>query len=118
MKEMAVEQTKAIATGGDVENLDLSFMEKRINRKALHVSKDIGKKDELAFNLIGTILSNFDLVNYPNMTYPYTRNEIGENLGLIPRYNPNAVEIERGIGIQRTVFDNNDHYWKKHLENK
>ena len=117
MKEMAVEQTKAIATGGDVENLDLSFMEKRINRKALYVSKDIGKKDELAFNLIGTVLSNFDLVNYPNMKYPYTRNEIGENLGLIPRYNPNAVEIERGIGIQRTV-NPNYHYWKKHLENK
>ena len=129
MKEMAVEQTKAMATGGDVENLDLSFMEKRINRKALHVSKDIGKKDKLAFNLIGTVLSNFDLVNYPYMQYPYTWNEKGENLGVIPRYNPNAVErIDNpnatetptdGLGISFGVtIKNPDYiYWKKHLEN-
>ena len=129
MKEMAVEQTKAIATGGDVENLDLSFMEKRINRKALHVSKDIGKKDELAFNLIGTVLSNFDLVNYPYIWYTSTRNEIGENLGLIPKYNPNAVERiaspsatetpTDGLGVSFGItIKNPDYiYWKKHLEN-
>ena len=122
MKEMAVEQTKAIATGGDVENLDLSFMEKRIIHKALHVSKDIGKKDELAFNLIGTVLSNFDLVNYPYV--------IGENLRLIPRYNPNAVERIADpnatetrtdglslIKITDITIENPDYlYWKKHLE--
>ena len=122
MKETAVAQTKAMATGGDVENLDLSFMEKRIIHKALHVSKDIGKKDELAFNLIGTVLSNFDLVNYPYV--------IGENLRLIPRYNPNAVERIADpnatetrtdglslIKITDITIENPAYlYWKKHLE--
>ena len=129
MKETAKEMAKTAATGGDPENMDLSFVEKRINRKALHVSKDIKKKDELAFNLIGTVLSNFDLVNYPYMQHSYTWNEKGQNLGFIPKYNPNAPEFIDNPNATKTPDDgfqirfddqinNPDYlYWKKHLEN-
>ena len=129
MKETAKEMAKTAATGGDPENMDLSFVEKRINRKALHVSKDIKKKDELAFNLIGTVLSNFDLVNYPYMQHSYTWNEKGQNLGFVPKYNPNAPEFIDNPNATKTPDDgfqirfddqikNPDYlYWKKHLEN-
>jgi hypothetical protein len=121
MKEMAVEQTKAIATGGDVENLDLSFMEKRNIHKALYLSKNIDKKDKLAFNLIGTVLSNFDLINYSFA--------VSENNRNIPKYDPYAPELidnpdatetpDDGFSISFDVqIDNPDYlYWKKHLEN-
>ena len=121
LKETTKEMTKTAATGGDPENMDLSFMEKRNIHKALYLSKNIDKKDKLAFNLIGTVLSNFDLINYSFA--------VSENNRNIPKYdpyapvlidNPDATETpDDGFSISFDVqIDNPDYlYWKKHLEN-
>jgi hypothetical protein len=123
LKEQTVEMSKTAAMGGDLENMDLSFMEKKNIHKALHLSKKIDKKDKMAFNLIGTVLSNFDLINYSFA--------VSENNRNIPKYDPYAPALIDDPDAAKTPddgglrvsfdrqIDNPDYiYWKKHLENK
>ena len=63
------------------------------------------------------------------MQHSYTWNEKGQNLGFIPKYNPNAPEFIDNPNATKTPDDgfqirfddqikNPDYlYWKKHLEN-
>ena len=121
LKETTKEMAKTAATGGDPENMDLNFMEKKNIHKALYLSKNIDKKDKLAFNLIGTVLSNFDLINYSFA--------VSENNRSIPKYDPYAPELIDNPDAAKTnddgfqiIFDDqianpNYLYWKKHLDN-
>jgi len=121
LKETTKEMAKTAATGRDPENMDLSFVEKRNIHKALHLSKSIDKKDKLAFNLIGTVLSNYDLINYSFA--------VSENNSNIPKYDPYAPEFidnpdaaeapDDGFQIRFDDQINNPDYlyWKKHIEN-